>query len=89
MRFSPVSMEPMHQVVPPDDFSCVRKILPVKSAAVTSLTGMTLRIVQNNTTLTAPFKRKIQSLVDETMVSETILLPETPARCLPEHRDRE
>jgi hypothetical protein len=70
--FSPVSRVPMHQVLSVGDFSCGRKTLPVKSAVVTSLIGMTLRIVQNNTTLTTPARRKIESLVDGTRLSETV-----------------
>ena len=66
MCFSPLSIVPMHQVVSVDDSSWVRKTLPVKSAVVTSLIGMTLRIVQNSATFTTPPKRKIESLVDET-----------------------
>ena len=80
-------MEPMHQVVSADDLSCAWKILPVKSAVATSLTGMTLRIVQNNKTLMAPLKRKMESLVDQPRVSETALLPEIAIQCPPEYRD--
>lgn len=86
---SSVSMDPMNQVVSVGDFSSVRKSLPVKSAVATSLVGMTLRIVQNNTTLTTPPRRKIESLVDKMGVSETNTRKKIPTLCLPEHRDGE
>ena len=84
---SPVSRVPIHHVLSVGDFSCGRKTLPVKSAVVTSLIGMTLRIVQNNTTLTTPARRKIESLVDETRLRETIFKRKYRQSCLPEHRD--
>ena len=64
-RSSPASIEPMHQVVSVDDFSCGRKALPVTIATAVCLIGMTLRIVQNSTTLTTPDKRKIESLMKQ------------------------
>lgn len=61
----------MNQVESVGGFSRARKTWPVKSAFATSLTGMTLRMVQNSTTSTTPERRKIESLVNETRVSET------------------